>query len=128
MFNQVTIIGCGLIGSSVLRSLKKNGSIKKLVSYDKDKSVSEIIKKINISDEIASDLSESVKNSDLVLISTPISSFEEIISSIKNNLKPGSILTDTCSVKKGVNETVKKMNLKNSNGLEILIEKKKFIL
>ena len=114
MFNQVTIIGCGLIGSSVLRSLKKNGSIKKLVSYDKDKSVIEIIKKINISDEIASDLSESVKNSDLVLISTPISSFEEIISSIKNNLKPGSILTDTCSVKKGVNETVKKMNLKNS--------------
>ena len=45
MFNQVTIIGCGLIGSSVLRSLKKNGSIKKLISYDKDKSVIEIIKK-----------------------------------------------------------------------------------
>ena len=33
MFNQVSIIGCGLIGSSVLRCLKKNKSVKKIVSF-----------------------------------------------------------------------------------------------
>ena len=113
MFEEVSIIGCGLIGSSVLRRLKKNRSIKKLVIYDKDSSVREIIKKENISDEIVSSPIEAVKNSDLVLISTPLSSFEEVINSIKDNLKRGSILTDTCSVKKGVNQIVKKINLKN---------------
>ena len=114
MFDRVAIIGCGLIGSSVLRRLKKNGSIKKLVTYDNDKSVTNIIKKENLSDEIALSPSEAVKNSDLVLISTPMRSFESVINSIKDNLKPGSILTDTCSVKHGVNNIVKKINLKNS--------------
>tara|TARA_Y100001970_G_scaffold265590_1_gene353370 strand:- start:3514 stop:4413 length:900 start_codon:yes stop_codon:yes gene_type:complete len=114
MFNQITIIGCGLIGSSVLRRLKNNRSIKKIVTYDNDKTVSEIIKKTNLSDDIAASPSEAVKNSDLILLSVPLSSFESTVDSIKNNLKSGSILTDTCSVKKGVNEIVKKMNLKNS--------------
>ncbi len=114
MFDRIAIIGCGLIGSSVLRRLKKNGSIKKLVTYDNDKSVTNIIKKENLSDEIALSSSEAVKNSDLVLISTPMRSFESVINSIKDNLKPGSILTDTCSVKHGVNNIVKKINLKNS--------------
>ena len=114
MFDRIAIIGCGLIGSSVLRRLKKNRSIKKLVTYDNDKSVTNIIEKENLSDEIALSPSEAVKNSDLVLISTPMRSFESVINSIKDNLKPGSILTDTCSVKHGVNNIVKKINLKNS--------------
>ena len=114
MFEQVSVIGCGLIGSSILRCLKKNKTVKKLVAYDDDKTVCEIIKKENLCDEITSSPTEAVKNSDLVLISTPLSSFESVMDLIKNNLKNGSILTDTCSVKKGVNQIVKKINLKNS--------------
>ncbi len=113
MFEQVTIIGCGLIGSSILRRLKKNGEIKKLITYDNNKSVSEIIEKEGLSDQVVHSPIDAVKNSDLVLISTPLSSFESIVNLIKDNLKPGSILTDTCSVKKGVNEIIKKINLKN---------------
>tara|TARA_B100000700_G_scaffold293813_1_gene355152 strand:+ start:197 stop:349 length:153 start_codon:yes stop_codon:yes gene_type:complete len=45
MFNQISIIGCGLIGSSILRRLNKNKSIKKLFAYDNDESVCKIIKK-----------------------------------------------------------------------------------
>ena len=48
---------------------------------------------------------------DLVIISTPSSRFESVVNSIKNNLKPGSILTDTCSVKKGVDQIVKKLKV-----------------
>ena len=114
MFKRVSIIGCGLIGSSILRRLKKNSSVKKIVAYDNNKSVREIIKKLNISDEISSSPVEATKNSDLVIISTPSSRFESVVNSIKNNLKPGSILTDTCSVKKGVDQIVKKLNLKAS--------------
>ena len=113
MFEQVTIIGCGLTGSSILRRLKKNGEIKKLITYDNNKSVSEIIEKEGLSDQVVHSPIDAVKNSDLVLISTPLSSFESIVNLIKDNLKPGSILTDTCSVKKGVNEIIKKINLKN---------------
>ena len=113
MFEQVSIIGCGLIGSSVFRALKKNGSVKKVITFDNDKSVSEIIKKENLSDRIVSSPEEAVSNADLVLISTPLSSFELAVDSIKKYLKSESILTDTSSVKKGADTVVKKMNFKN---------------
>ena len=67
MFEQVTIIGCGLIGSSILRRLKKNGEIKKLITYDNNKSVSEIIEKEGLSDQVVHSPIDAVKNSDLVL-------------------------------------------------------------
>ena len=114
MFDQISIIGCGLIGSSIFKGLKKVGSIKKIITYDNDKSVNEIIKKDKLSDEIFKSASDAVKNSDLIIIATPISSFENVLNSIKDNLKTGSILTDTCSVKTGVSKIFEKMNLKNS--------------
>ena len=96
MFDQISIIGCGLIGSSIFKSLKKTGSTKKIITYDNNKSVNEIIKKDKLSDEIFNSAGEAVKNSDLIIIATPISSFENVLNSIKDNLKTDSILTDTC--------------------------------
>tara|TARA_Y100001970_G_scaffold202465_1_gene246456 strand:- start:391 stop:1290 length:900 start_codon:yes stop_codon:yes gene_type:complete len=113
MFEQVSIIGCGLIGSSIFRALKKTNLVKKIITFDNDKSVSEIIEKENLSDKIVSNPKEAVNNSDIVLISTPLSKFESAINSIKDHLKSGSILTDTSSVKKGPNEIVKKIKLNN---------------
>ena len=113
MFNQLSIIGCGLIGSSIFKALKKKGSVKKLITFDNDESVTRIIKKEKLTDKIVSSLEEAVHDSQLVLISTPFSSFESIVGSLKKYLKPGTILTDTNSVKKGPDEIIKKINLKN---------------
>jgi len=113
MFNQLSIIGCGLIGSSIFKALKKKGLVKKLITFDNDESVTKIIKKEKLTDKIVSSLEEAVHDSQLVLIATPLSSFESIVGSLKKYLKPGTILTDTNSVKKGPNEIIKKINLKN---------------
>ena len=113
MFNQLSIIGCGLIGSSIFKALKEKGSVKKLITFDNDESVTKIIKKEKLTDKIVSSLEEAVHDSQLVLISTPLSSFESIVGSLKKYLKPGTILTDTNSVKKGPDEIIKKINLKN---------------
>ena len=113
MFNQLSIIGCGLIGSSIFKALKKKGSVKKLITFDNDESVTKIIRKEKLTDKIVSSLEEAVHDSQLVLIATPLSSFESIVGSLKKYLKPGTILTDTNSVKKGPNEIIKKINLKN---------------
>ena len=113
MFNQLSIIGCGLIGSSIFKALKKKGLVKKLITFDNDESVTKIIKKEKLTDKAVSSLEEAVHDSQLVLIATPLSSFESIVGSLKKYLKPGTILTDTNSVKKGPNEIIKKINLKN---------------
>ena len=127
MFEQISIIGCGLIGSSVFRALKKSNKVKKVITFDIDKSVTKIIEKENLSDKIVSNPKEAVINADLVFISTPLSKLESAVNSIKDHLKPGSILTDTSSVKKVQTKLLKNLNLKIFHGFlaTLLLEQKK---
>ena len=112
MFGKLSIIGCGLIGSSILRAAEEKKLASKINVYDKSNQVTEYLKK-NFSVNICSELSEAAKDADLIIISAPLSSYREILLSIKSNLKEGSILTDTGSAKKDVNKIVNNLGLKN---------------
>ena len=112
MFGKISIIGCGLIGSSILRATQEQKLASKISVYDKSNKVMEYLKK-NFKADICSNVTESAKDADLVIISAPLSSYKEILLSIKSNLKEGSILTDTGSTKKEVNKIVNNLGLKN---------------
>ena len=114
MFNKVSIIGCGLIGSSILRAVEEKKLASKISVYDKSSKVADYLKK-NFSVEICSNISDGVKDSDLVVIASPLSSYKEILLSIHTNLKENVILTDTGSAKKEVNKIISNLNLKNVN-------------
>ena len=108
MFNKVCIIGCGLIGSSIARSIKKNNLSRKVVSSNRSNNTNKKIIKLNIVDEASSDTKKIVKGSDLIIIATPLSSYENVILKIKKSLKKGSILTDVGSVKEKVISLIEK--------------------
>ena len=112
MFSKISIIGCGLIGSSILRVSEEKKLAKKISVHDKSSQVMEYLQK-NFSADICSNISEATKDSDLIIIAVPLSSYREILLSIKSSLKEGSILTDTGSVKKEVNKLVNNLGLKN---------------
>ena len=112
MFGKISIIGCGLIGSSILRATQEKKLATKISIYDKSNKVTEYLKK-NFTADICSDVSETTKDADLTIISAPLSSYKEILLSIKSTLKEGSILTDTGSAKKEVNKIVNNLSLKN---------------
>jgi len=112
MFGKISIIGCGLIGSSILRATQEKKLATKISIYDKSNKVIEYLKK-NFTADICSDVSETTKDADLTIISAPLSSYKEILLSIKSTLKEGSILTDTGSAKKEVNKIVNNLSLKN---------------
>ena len=112
MFSKVSIIGCGLIGSSILRAAVEKKLALKISVHDKSNQVMEYLKK-NFSVNTCSNVSEAAKDADLVIISTPLSSYKEILLSIKSSLKEGSILTDTGSAKKEVNKIVNNLGFKN---------------
>tara|TARA_X000000368_G_scaffold256304_1_gene202572 strand:- start:432 stop:1328 length:897 start_codon:yes stop_codon:yes gene_type:complete len=112
MFNQITIIGCGLIGSSLLRAINKKTLCKQVNVFDKSKEASSFIKN-NLSANVCNDINESVKDSDLVIISTPLSGYKEVLLSIKSSLKKNVILTDTGSTKKEANKIISNLNLKD---------------
>ena len=113
MFNTISIIGCGLIGSSILRAIKSKNLAKEIKIYDHSKEVTAYLKKENMSINIFSDIRQCVINSDLVIIATPLSSYKEIILSIKSSLKKNAILTDTGSVKIEVMKMIHNINLKD---------------
>ena len=114
MFNKISIIGCGLIGSSILRAVEEKKLATKISAYDKSSKVIDYLKK-NFSFEICSKISDVVKDSDLVVIASPLSSYKEILLSIHTSLKENVILTDTGSAKKEVNKIISNLNLKNVN-------------
>ena len=114
MFNKISIIGCGLIGSSILRAVVEKKLASKISAYDKSSKATDYLKK-NFSIEVCNNISNAVKDSDLVIIASPLSSYKEILLSIQSNLKENVILTDTGSAKKEVNKIISNLNLKNVN-------------
>jgi len=114
MFNKITIIGLGLIGSSVARAIKKNRLCKSLVAHDKSKIVLKKILKLKITNHTEPNLKKSVQDSDLVIICTPLGTYKNIVSVIKNYLKKTCILTDVGSAKIFVTNTVNKLINKNT--------------
>ena len=114
MFNKICVLGCGLIGSSLLRAIEKKKLSKEISAYDKSKGVSAYLAK-NFSFNVAKNINDSVKDSDLVIISSPLSSYKEILLSIKSSLKKNVILTDTGSAKKEVNKIINNLNFDDVN-------------
>ena len=114
MFNKISIIGCGLIGSSILRAVVEKKLASKISAYDKSSKATDYLKK-NFSIEVCNNISNAVKDSDLVIIASPLSSYKEILLSIQSNFKENVILTDTGSAKKEVNKIISNLNLKNVN-------------
>ena len=101
IFQSMTLIGIGLIGSSIARALKKQkGLVRKLTITDIDESVRVKARAIGLADNIEDDLGASVIGADCVILCTPIGNYTEIIKNISSHLKPGCILSDVGSVKR----------------------------
>ena len=61
MFNKICVLGCGLIGSSLLRAIEKKKLSKEISAFDKSKDVSEYLAK-NFSFNIAKSVDEAVSS------------------------------------------------------------------
>lgn len=102
MFKQITIIGFGLIGSSIARGIRKHNLAEKIICGDVSQEVCNKVAFLKLADACLTDLSVSVKGSDLVIICTPVGKMGEVAEIIASNLKSGAIVTDVGSVKKSV--------------------------
>ena len=108
MFKKVCIIGCGLIGSSLARAIKNNNLSTIIVSSNRSDAVNKKVIELKIVDDSSSDTKKMAEGSDLIIIATPLSSYDNVISKIKDCLKNGTILTDVGSVKENIISLVEK--------------------
>jgi prephenate dehydrogenase/cyclohexadieny/prephenate dehydrogenase len=105
---NILIIGCGLIGSSLLRSIADKKITKKIFIYEKSKSNIVKIKKLKLPCEVTSDFKKIIPNLDLIIFCTPLGEYEKIIVKINKYLLPKTIITDVGSSKEKSMELIKK--------------------
>ena len=104
MFNQITIIGFGLIGSSIARAIIEKKIAQSIVCVDQDQEVCNRALALGIADEGTIDPSLGVEGSDVVILCCPVGAMEQVGSRIAGHLKQGAIVTDAGSVKGSVIE------------------------
>jgi len=110
---NILIIGCGLIGSSVLRAVHFRKLSKNIYIYEKSKKNISIIKKLKIGCKVINKFNNVYINFDLVIFCTPMSQYSKIISKINKFLTNETIVTDVGSTKELSSKNVKKQLKKN---------------
>ena len=104
-FKKIAIIGLGLIGGSIGLAIKRFNKEIKLQGFAKSDSTLKTALSRGLVSEAHLDLSQIDRDTDLVILATPLSSFERIVTEISPILKDGCTITDTGSAKsKVINE------------------------
>ena len=102
MFKKVLIIGCGLIGSSILRAIHSKKLSKRIFVLEKSKSNISKIKKIKSNCKFIKSLNNEISDVDLVVICTPMSQYKKIIEKLNKSLKVSCLITDVGSTKQNI--------------------------
>jgi prephenate dehydrogenase len=109
MFNQLGVIGCGLMGGSFALALKRAGLVKRVVGYSKSPSTTEKAKKLGIIDVAAESALLAVSGSDIVLIAVPVAATETTFKAIRHLVEPGVLFMDVGSTKRDVVDAARRV-------------------
>ncbi len=115
MFNQLGVIGCGLMGGSFALALKRSGLVKRVVGYSKSPSTTEKAKKMGVIDIAAESALLAVSGSDIVLIAVPVAASEATFKAIRHLVERDVLLMDVGSTKMDVVDAARRV-LKGAMG------------
>lgn len=116
MFEQLGLIGCGLMGSSFALALKKAGLVKRVVGYSKSPSTTEKARQMGIIDVEAPSALQAVSGADLVLLAVPVAATEPTFKAIRHLIKPHMLLMDVGSTKRDVVDAARRVLGQNLGG------------
>ena len=115
---NILIIGCGLLGSSLLRRIHKKKLAKKIFVYEKSISNIAKIKKLKLPGVIVKTLKDGIINSDLIIFCTPMSEYKRLIIKINKFIKPNTLITDVGSSKIETTKIIKKFLKKDLSWIQ----------
>ena len=115
MFKNILIIGCGMIGSSILRGAISQKLCKSIYVFEKNIKYKKQIKKINKKIILIKKLDKEINKMDLIIISTPMSEYEKIILNLNKNLGNKTLITDVGSTRANVAKLIKQKLSKKLN-------------
>ena len=116
MFEQLGLIGCGLMGGSFALALKRAGLVKRVVGYSKSPSTTARALQMGVIDVEAPSALLAVSGADLVLLAVPVAATETTLKAIRHLLNPGMLIMDVGSTKRDVVDAARRA-LKQDIGL-----------
>jgi cyclohexadieny/prephenate dehydrogenase len=102
LFRKLTLVGIGLIGSSIAHAARRGGLAGHIAGYTPDAEQLERAAKVGFADSLHASLAEAARDADLVILAAPVGAFGAIAQEMAPHLKAGAIVSDTGSVKAAV--------------------------
>jgi cyclohexadieny/prephenate dehydrogenase len=102
LFERITLIGLGLIGSSIARAARHMNLARTIVAVDASETVVARVRELGIADEATTDPAAGVKDADLVILCVPVGVCGKVAEAMRSGLKAGCIVSDVGSVKSSV--------------------------
>ena len=109
MFEQLGLIGCGLMGGSFALALKKAGLVKRVVGYSKSPSTTERARQMGVIDVEAPSALLAVSGADIVLLAIPVSATEATFKAIRHLVGPNTLVMDVGSTKRDVVDAARRV-------------------
>lgn len=103
LFDRLTLIGIGLIGSSVARIARERGDIARaVIACARTEATLRRVQELDIADRVELDPARAVEGADCVMLCAPVGAFADLAARIAPHLRQGAILTDVGSTKQSV--------------------------
>ena len=99
LFNRLALIGVGLIGSSIARAARAQGTVREIVATARSPATRRRVAELGLADQVVETNSAAVAGADLVIVCVPVGATGEVAKEIAPQLKEGAIVSDVGSVK-----------------------------
>jgi prephenate dehydrogenase len=109
LFGKMTIIGVGLLGASLAKACKERGLVEEVAGYGRNRENLEKARALKIIDHCPADLAEAVKDADLIVLCTPVTTIIPLIQNMIARIRPGALITDVGSVKEPIVKEAEKL-------------------
>jgi|TARA_B100000809_G_scaffold246552_1_gene274637 prephenate dehydrogenase len=109
LFGKMTIIGVGLLGASLAKACKERDLVEEVVGYGRNRENLEKARALKIIDHCPADLAEAVKDADLIVLCTPVTTIIPLIQNMIARIRPGALITDVGSVKEPIVKEAEKL-------------------
>jgi cyclohexadieny/prephenate dehydrogenase len=109
IYTRLAVIGCGLIGSSLVRAARVASAVGTIAVYDASATVRDRMRDLNLADEVVEDPARAVKDADLVIFATPPLSIGPAAASLASAFMPGATISDVGSVKAAIGEALSRV-------------------
>ena len=113
MFEQLGLIGCGLMGGSFALALRRAGLVKRVVGYSKSPSTTERARQMGVIDVEAPSALLAVSGADIVLLAIPVSATEATFKAIRHLVGPTTLIMDVGSTKRDVVDAARRVLREN---------------